>query len=1141
MNRQRLGREKKATVSKIRAGATENSARRPVYRPVASVYTRSEGRFRAANPRIPEQRVNLMLTAPSRIDIEQIVEDFLRTWRHHGGADPARFLPKPTDPHYNEALVELLRTDLRLQWAHGKRRLLEDYRSRFPDLFADRSLLEKLAAEEYGQRLEAGETVAPHDYVKRYGVSVDDWVEPTRVVSPESMPSSGPAPLSEIAGDLSVSIEEVRKVEPELAKRFERAAKRMPQVGDRFYDFKLIGELGRGAFGQVFLASQLDLADRFVAVKITAGLSGEPQKLAQLQHTNIVPIYSAHSVDGLQAVVMPFLGSTTLAQVLGHLRAGEGPMPSSGRYVLSTLKQQRTAAKSQTPAPESGSDPTRNQSITSGAAEATHPRQSSSDVVLKMFADMTYVDAVLWIASRIAGGLAHAHERGILHRDLKPTNILLTDEGQPMLLDFNLAEDMSRRAGPTRARLGGTLPYMSPEQLAAITGAERTLDERSDLYSLGIVLFELLTGRFPFAAARTASPTNFEDMLANRIAGAPSLRQFNSAVSPAVDAIVHKLLAPDPEWRYSLASDLQEDLERQLADKHLLHAPEPSARERWGKWRRRNPRLATALFVGLAATIFFIVPATVGAIRMKQSADDKRLVETKKTENLRLTETKEAEDLLALTKTEYLEAHSRLTTRNDRNLLQGGLDRAREILNRYGIGDNDAWTEQTSVARLSEEERKELRVMVGDMLLLSTRGEYLLAEDAKAKEPERLKSAQHWNDVAKSFFGADGAPRSIWKQQADLFKAAGNEARANENRAIFQRQVSRSDFDQYSEAADLAAAGDYKEALAKIEPVTRRNPKYFAAWFVQGNCQSELDRFADAVASYTACIVSQERAPAPYVYRGIARMQLRDPRKAEMDFTRALELQPDNVEARVNRGIARFELKMYDNADSDLTASLEFADVPTRVWFIRAMVRRAAGDAARAETDYAEGLRRIPSDSLSWAARGRERQQKDPKGALDDYNESLKQNPRQRHALINKVNVLAEKLKQPEEAIKVLNRMAELFPEDPDVFGSRGVILARLGKVEEARKDAQHCLVQSRSAFVCFQVAGIYAQVSKHTKSAEDRGWALQLLGVSVRKGFDQLELVASDPDLDPIRKEPEFRRLAELAANLVKETAPKR
>src|SRR5262249_13923793 len=158
-------------------------------------------------------------------------------WRHTGGADPARFLPRQNTEHYTETLLELLRADLRLHWAHGKRRLIDDYRGRFPELFADKAMLEKLAAEEYSQRLEAGETVAPNHYIQRYGVRVEGAhaAEATRVVSAPSIPEDS-LNLSDVAEDLAGSIQTLRKKEPELAKRFERAAKRMPQLGDRFFD-----------------------------------------------------------------------------------------------------------------------------------------------------------------------------------------------------------------------------------------------------------------------------------------------------------------------------------------------------------------------------------------------------------------------------------------------------------------------------------------------------------------------------------------------------------------------------------------------------------------------------------------------------------------------------------------------------------------------------------------------------------------------------------------------------------------------------------------------------------------------------------------------------------------------------------------
>src|SRR5262249_56183347 len=118
--------------------------------------------------------------------------------------------------------------------------------------------------------------------------------------------------------------------------------------------------------------------------------------------------------------------------------------------------------------------------------------------ILAMLEGLDYVQSVLWLVARLADGLAHAHDRGILHRDLKPANILLSDEGQPMLLDFGVAEDT--KLGAAAARVGGTLPYMAPEHLDAVQGGPGRVTAGSDVYSLGVILYELLTGRHPFPA-----------------------------------------------------------------------------------------------------------------------------------------------------------------------------------------------------------------------------------------------------------------------------------------------------------------------------------------------------------------------------------------------------------------------------------------------------------------------------------------------------------------------------------------------------------------------------------------------------------------------------------------------------------------
>ncbi len=266
-----------------------------------------------------------------------------------------------------------------------------------------------------------------------------------------------------------------------------------PEVGQEFLGFRLVAELGRGAFGRVYLARQGDLADRPVALKVSTGCFAESQKLARLQHTHIVPVYSFHRAGSLQAVVMPYFGPTTLADVLEDL-GHRDTLPASGKGLVSTLHSRRTrsgvvAVVRPPSAPVAPSARIEGRTAPSADVPATL-------TTLRMLEGLSYVEAALWIGARLAEGLAHAHERGVLHRDLKPANVLLTDEGQPMLLDFNLAEDV--KAPGEAGRVGGTLPYMAPEHLAAYQGRPVDVDARSDIYALGVILYELLTGRHPF-------------------------------------------------------------------------------------------------------------------------------------------------------------------------------------------------------------------------------------------------------------------------------------------------------------------------------------------------------------------------------------------------------------------------------------------------------------------------------------------------------------------------------------------------------------------------------------------------------------------------------------------------------------------
>jgi serine/threonine protein kinase len=214
--------------------------------------------------------------------------------------------------------------------------------------------------------------------------------------------------------------------------------------------------------------------------------------------------------------------------------------------------------------------------------------------ILEMLKKLSHVDAVLWMISRLAEGLAHAHERGILHLDLKPANVLLTDEGQPMLLDFNLARDTKCPLDRTGPLIGGTLSYMSPEHLRAFRREDVTVDARSDIYSLGMLFYEMLTGRPTFPSHDGPVKEVLSRMLDDRNGPPPSVRRWNKAVSRGVESILHHCLDPLPSRRYQSASELFTDIQRQLHHQPLEHAPEPFPYERARKWFRRHPRLVSS-------------------------------------------------------------------------------------------------------------------------------------------------------------------------------------------------------------------------------------------------------------------------------------------------------------------------------------------------------------------------------------------------------------------------------------------------------------------------------------------------------------------------------------------------------------------
>ncbi len=1059
-------------------------------------------------------------TIDSIPDLERLSNAFDQAWQEASEVDLSAFLPPLNHSHFERIASELICIDMEMRWSLGTQKSISDYRSEYPHLFNNPAVVQELAYEDYRQRVQAGEPIQPQEYRDRYAVDVSAWPQPsgtssspqdirTQVISPQPITHEE----ARTPGMRAAIVEALRESAPRDAERLDEAFGQMPKRGDRVFGFELTEELGEGAFAKVFLALQSELADRPVALKVAVSLNDEPRKLARLQHTNIVPVYSTHHGDGLHAVCMPYLGSLTLDHLLKSMSTRPGSLPKSGRELLSTLydKQSTTVEN-------------RSDSLPGQISPKTSAESSVATPILDMMVRYSHVEAVLWMGARVADGLAHAHERGILHLDLKPANILLTDDGQPMLLDFNLSIDLNNLDSFQAVRLGGTLPFMSPEQLEAFAGGQRHLDERSDLYSLGLILFEFLTGKSPYPRRTGRMKEVVQEQIDDRRQKPPSLRLLNPAITPAVEAIVQKLLDPERTRRYQSASQLREDLERQLSDLPLKYAPDRSVPERVRKWQRRNPRLAIACAVALVAGVFVLMPATMIAVRLNQIAQRKMQLETIEAKQLWQQAIEEAQMLQVI-----------LATRTgERAQLDEGIERGKVVLEKYGIGQNADWMKQPLFARLSESEQNQLRLDIGEMLLFMARGEEIRASDSLESQRQLgYESALHWNVLAVNCYPPDRLPKKLINQRTELLELL---ALNSDDLAIPERPGGASaEYDAYYDGVDFAIDGRYREGLELLIPFTDAHPSHYESWFARGKCHENLGEYKDAAHCWTVCISHSPDLKFAHFNRGLARLKDSDYASANRDFTKELELQPGLVDALINRAIARKGLKDYRGAIADLDAVIAKPCNSVRVRCLRSEINDLDKKLEDAKVDREQAKKMQPLDELDWSTRGYARMTTEPEAALKDLDEAIALNPRSSDALINKSIVLSEFLNRPHDAIAVFDKFLDYYPDHIGVRLGRGVVLARVGECKKARLDVEECRKQKLTPFFLFQAAGIYAQISRHERGTDAKQEALVLLGNSLRHGFSDLELFQTDTDLNPIRDDEEFKRLLQIAAGLKK------
>ncbi|XZE51905.1 protein kinase domain-containing protein [Planctomycetaceae bacterium SH139] len=899
--------------------------------------------------------------------------------------------------------------------------------------------------------------------------------------------------------------------------------KSLPTAPGSWEDFDLLADLGEGAFARVFLARQTGMANRLVALKITARKTRESQWLARLQHSAIVPIYSVHQAGNLFGVCMPYLGNTTLADLLSeqpedvvqsvgfsgatHSRPTaptKVDLLSDGKSLLTKLRERQshldtamrnsqTTAETRDLSSEAGETRRRGAvsenvrlEVTSASTEIQERTSTAREL-----SSLDYVESVAWIGAQLANALEHAHRLGIIHCDIKPANVLLAADGQPRLLDFNVAQEPLLERGNqvegtiaegNPVLIGGTPGYMAPEHVELLNGKhDCRLDGRADIFALGVVLFELLARRRPGKRELSAvTAANFRRML----------RTENPKVTPAMAAIVAKCVVADREERYSTATELYEDLYAHVHHRPLVHQPEPSLLERCRKWRRRHPQ-ATSVGSILAMATVLILLMSIWGIRQR---DSKRLLA------LEL-------DQRAL-QVELAAALPRVSAAREYSELRGEVlrdtRRIAEILGR--LAPQPFFAERLN-ERLSPAARLQLLTYTRLFQLSGRAGQ----EPSRGSGPEVQGGVAGWQlpPVLASFHSANTAKLRLPK----LYEAY--------------------------------LAGDYTDVIVRHRRGADLADGDFARWLFVGHSFLQLQQWADAAEAYTYALAISPDLSIARFYRGICRMKAERWEEAAEDFAIVKSQQPALMETRFNLAQVQKQLGQFDKAEAELTAAIDLGWKRVMGYYTRASIRKRLGNVEAAKGDFSMAVKIAPVSEADWLQLGLLALRSDAHKAEQYFRACLARFPNSRIARQNLAHVLGESLNQTQEAVEVLDELITMGKPLPEYYSGRAVLHAREERMGKALADLRAAeqlnpqvpLVQYQLACGYSLLAGLRSgeleQSVRETTEGALRDLAIDWYSRAVRSEARLRQLAETDHDLDWLRTQPDFALLQQAFATI--------
>ena len=317
-------------------------------------------------------------------------------------------------------------------------------------------------------------------------------------------------------------------------------------------DYKIIRELGRGGMGAVVYLAEQESLERRVALKVLPPRFNDPHQVerfrsearaaARLHHPGIVPVFDTGETEGTVYIAMELVQGRTLAEELQDLRGASGSAQLSGESI-ELFESWGSSTVLHAPGATTGS---------SSADLAVDPGVSAGPRIRRSWKE--YLDGAIDYVAQVAEALDHAHGAGIVHRDIKPANIMIDTDGRARIVDFGLAKDIDAESISEIGHIAGTYRYMSPEQALA---KRVPVDERTDIFSLGVVLYELAVWKPPFRG-QTSKQILFEICFKEP----RRLRAEDRRIPRDLEAVCHKALQKNPANRYAGAKEFATDLRR---------------------------------------------------------------------------------------------------------------------------------------------------------------------------------------------------------------------------------------------------------------------------------------------------------------------------------------------------------------------------------------------------------------------------------------------------------------------------------------------------------------------------------------------------------------------------------------------------